>query len=521
MAAKETGKQRAARIPLDYYNHPSRLERWKDWLGLVAVLVSGGWLATGLLCQDGDRRYSRGPVANVHQTWDANCAACHEAFVPIQSDHWAANWMPSWFASTRKDHQCTSCHSGAIHHRNESTTLSCVACHHEHRGRDASLVRLADRDCTQCHADLAAFVKPGEELTTPKEMLHIRGFSKAEGHGDFQRLVTKAAEQKLKFSHDRHLAPGMWTADRGDAKFTLGKLAPADRNRYEAEQRDKGDSAPVQLQCASCHQLDVAGKSPERPAGDYMLPIRYEAHCQACHPLTIERGADKDRQSSQVAVPHRLQPQDIRRYLEGLYTDKVFKDDLKAFETFVGKRPLPGKAPAEKSVRQYYDAIAKAEKNLFYGNKTCGECHHYDPADALSALQADSSEPPKFRIAPTRVPQVWFKHALFNHAAHRAIDCRSCHEDGLEKDGTTPITLSKSDKSEQTFIPKMGKCVECHAPQTTVDGSIKGGARHDCTECHRYHNGDHALQGMGAERRDPRARRPIEAFLNTGKQEQQ
>jgi len=26
-----------------------------------------------------------------------------------------------------------------------------------------------------------------------------------------------------------------------------------------------------------------------------------------------------------------------------------------------------------------------------------------------------------------------------------------------------------------------------------------GGVRHACVDCHRYHNGDHSLQGRGAD----------------------
>lgn len=501
MAAKETGKQRAARIPLDYFKHPTRLERWKEWLGVIALVVSAGWLAAGLLRQDrGDLRYSRGPVANVHQTWDANCAACHEAFVPIQSDHWAAHWMPSWFSSANKEHQCTTCHAGPPHHASEKTPPSCAACHREHRGRDASLVRLSDHDCTQCHANIAAALKPGAKTLLAAPMHHIRGFSKAEGHGDFQHLKATAAKQKLKFNHKLHMAPGLVTPENGAPGLTLAKLSPSDQQRY----KDKTGTM-IQLECASCHQLDRG----DRAAGDYMLPIRYEAHCQACHPLTIERTKDEDRHSSAIAVPHRLQPQEIRRYLEGVYTAKVLKNDLKAFEQFIGKRPLPGKSPEIKPVRDYYKKIEAAEKNLYFGKKTCGECHDVEPQGALTAAPSDPAMPPSFRIAATHVPQVWFAHAKFNHVAHRGVDCRACHESGFKDDGQTKITLTESRASGDTFIPGMDNCVQCHAPATRTGG----GARHDCTQCHRYHHGDSPLEGIGAKARDPGARRAIDAFL--------
>ena len=51
------------------------------------------------------------------------------------------------------------------------------------------------------------------------------------------------------------------------------------------------------------------------------------------------------------------------------------------------------------------------------------------------------------------------------------------------------------------MIPKVDNCKSCHAPAATFGHS--GGVRHDCAECHRYHNGDRPLQGLGAARRDP------------------
>ena len=35
----------------------------------------------------------------------------------------------------------------------------------------------------------------------------------------------------------------------------------------------------------------------------------------------------------------------------------------------------------------------------------------------------------------------------------------------------------------------------------------------NCTECHAYHNGDHAQQGVGAARRNPKKQLAIDEFL--------
>src|SRR5690242_17829333 len=91
MPAQETGKQRATRIPLDYYKKPNLLERWKTGLALAALVVTCGWLAAGLLGSDQGRvRYSRGPVASVHAAWEDNCTACHAPFAHISGNFWTS-----------------------------------------------------------------------------------------------------------------------------------------------------------------------------------------------------------------------------------------------------------------------------------------------------------------------------------------------------------------------------------------------------------------------------------------------
>ena len=43
--------------------------------------------------------------------------------------------------------------------------------------------------------------------------------------------------------------------------------------------------------------------------------------------------------------------------------------------------------------------------------------------------------------------------------------------------------------------------------------SSTGGVAYNCTECHTYHNGDHALAGVGAKAEDATTHRQIEQFL--------
>src|SRR5262245_26128652 len=108
MPTPETGKERAGRVPLDYYKRPDRLERWKLGLGGAALAVVVVWLAGGLLARDGGRlRWSRGPVADVHATWDATCEACHVPFTPMQGDTWITHRLGIGSVS---DDRCRTCH---------------------------------------------------------------------------------------------------------------------------------------------------------------------------------------------------------------------------------------------------------------------------------------------------------------------------------------------------------------------------------------------------------------------------
>src|SRR5947207_1944352 len=104
---RETGRQRAMRIPMDYYKRANGLERGKVWLAFLAVLASLGWLGFTLAQgQRGNKAYSRGHVAAVHAAWDQTCEACHVDFNPITRQ----NFLMSAGAKATADARCESCH---------------------------------------------------------------------------------------------------------------------------------------------------------------------------------------------------------------------------------------------------------------------------------------------------------------------------------------------------------------------------------------------------------------------------
>lgn len=505
MTPPETAKPRWEGIPLNYFQHSHSLERWKWWLTLAGLAAPLAWFGLGLLRSDeGQLHYLRGPVAAVHATWEADCTACHIPYTLINDDSGLASLLGETHGT---DARCQACHAGPPHHtrQNPNHTPSCAGCHCDHRGRDASLVRVPDSACTRCHQDLVAHLNRGEEQAHSFEN-RITRFDL--DHPPFlyrSPFFTRERQEKaddpgrLKFSHQRHLAPGMKLPDGGEIFLIKSIHDPKDRARYR--RGSQKDTDPVQLDCASCHQLESRDFGlfslpempkallPARSAGATMLPITYENQCRACHPLTVERLPAKD---AYLQVPHRLQPNELHDYLEAAYSARYLSDHPKLLERTIPKRPLPGKimGPAEETARkEIQETVAAAEKILFQGEQTCKKCHHEDPPGQF---------PPE-RMVPPNIPEVWFEHALFNHAAHRALTCQACHAEA-----------ESSTTSAAVLLPGIETCRQCHAPVS----KSAGGARHDCVECHRYHHGDRPLEGLGAKARgvEPARRLGIEAF---------
>jgi hypothetical protein len=309
-------------------------------------------------------------------------------------------------------------------------------------------------------------------------------------HPQFRSI--KADPGMLKFNHRLHLSAGITLAEEaasgdrattGGALMTLGKIPEPIRKRYQDQQVAKDDAAPVQLQCASCHQPDVGARN----AGAYMLPIRYENQCQACHPLTIERKLADDPKAGYLTIPHRLNPLEIRELLENHYTAQVARGQVGLLEKGV-VRPLPGKLPGvlDATLRGLIDKkVEHAERDLYLGKRLCAECHYV------------AGKAPDLQIVPTKVPTAWFRHANFNHAPHRAVRCAECH-------GQAEISTNHKD----VLISDRDTCIQCHVPTTKNGGA---GARFDCTECHSYHN---AGQGGQRVRVAPKKLRGIGAFLH-------
>ncbi|HEY3787781.1 MAG TPA: cytochrome c3 family protein, partial [Urbifossiella sp.] len=292
--------------------------------------------------------------------------------------------------------------------------------------------------------------------------------------------------------------------------------------------------SPVQLNCNSCHQLDagrVGPNDPDRPRferlekailglpresllparaeGAYYLPVNFEMHCKSCHPLHTPSAVSDGKAVAELPVPHREQPDALRKILQGQYAARLTKD--KNPDLFVPTGPggrldahqHPGVIAFGTEVERLADAALKALLlNLApptaagshppSGGFACGKCHY-------------STGSGKTEVAALPDKSIWFVHAKFNHVSHRGLKCADCHP-GTEGSFAPGGAVNEREPARLVGIKT---CQACHAAAGTAvnlgNGMIAdaAGIRHSCSDCHRYHNGDHPLQGMGAPKRDP------------------
>ena len=418
-------------MELDYFERRRPLTRWRRLLARGSLAL-GAALGVALILPPffGPRAalpvYQSRPVSPAHAMFNDDCAACHaEAF------RTAGRLIHGDSFRSVNDATCLRCHDGPAHHAEQTETPACATCHREHLGRPA-LTRVPDGHCTACHAG----------LTTRDGAARFHGAVTAfpGDHPEFGLWQGRPKDTgTIRFNHHVHL--------RED-----GVLVPG-----EATRRRK-------LDCADCHQPDDAGQ--------YMRPINYERHCAECHPLGVrvtgEAKGEKARAAAEafakVPAPHRA-PDVVRAVLRQRYTDfalthRVGEENL---APDVLGPPLPGPRRPQPMTEKQWDWVGRelvqAERLLFDAKGGCAYCHAAGGA-ATGGLPV---------YAKSQLPSRWFPHARFGHASHRMLACAACH-------GGAAASVTTSD----VLMPSKDTCRSCHAPQA--------GARHDCAECHLYHD---------------------------------
>ncbi len=519
----ESAKERALRIPLDYVHGLDKVQKWKLTLSVVAALVTAGYAAWVVMSTNGAMAFSHGPVAQVHAAWEANCSACHLNYVAIRDD--AANPLvrfglfpsqqdPLAAASMhrRVDKQCQTCHFGAPHHDNEiaADARTCASCHTDHRGWDADIARPADAHCTRCHENVAMHRSSDIPSITSPAIADVSKFHTSapttaqEPHPDFRSLASDPGN--VKFHHHMHMTAGIPAPDRkgqGKKLLTLADLPPEFVEQYRHPNQPRGVQNDreylVQLDCASCHRLDVTnnrlaatGNIKAPSSGAYMLPVSFENNCRACHHLNYEPAAGKE-------VKHDLKPEEVREFLLGRYVYDAKSGKLAESATrLVPRRPIPGRSPEEFSspgIPADVDAKVAAAERFLRETNACAKCHLFKTPDASAT---DFALPD---VQPANIPQVWLRHARFDHAAHRAMACVECHAQAFPSQSSVDRPARSPDQ-DVVMIAGRDVCLTCHSPSSASGSPSR--ARFDCVECHRYHGADAPPHGIISSRLDER-----------------
>jgi hypothetical protein len=343
-------------------------------------------------------------------------------------------WPTSAGFHSVTDAACQTCHDGADH-RPQVPAVGCAGCHQEHRGQKL-LALVPDSHCKTCHAHLE------EHSPTPPSVPNVRDFAAAGDHPEFKlwRDAPPVDPSQVRFNHAVHLQ-----AD--------GVLMPGGKRKI--------------LDCAACHQL----------AGDrrYLQPINYNTHCAECHPLSVMVVGMNDKNSrdfSQEPAPH-LKPEIVRAVVRDRYRD--FFRRFQPLETVREiKRPYPGKAPPAPKAATEDEWVERqyqiAERMLFSAGGSCRYCH------VETGVPWKPGELPQY--AQTEIPPRWYPKSRFSHERHRFLRCEECHP------GAKGSTQAKD-----VLVPQIAVCQNCHNAQV--------GARHDCSECHQYHDRGKQLPGKG------------------------
>ena len=219
MVPPDTGRQRASRIPLDYFKTPVSGSAAKALATIAVVVAAAAWWTGGILLGRQDAAFhSPGSLASVHHTWESQCSACHADF---HADPRRRDCGPLGGRHARlRPEMCNACHQGAEHHpvKQGSEAPGCSSCHHDHQGLQASLLRMDDRACTRCHQAIeqhAAISSIDGETSQMSSLTNVTRFDK-EHHPEFASAQEGPRSPEILALSPLDAGPGQRSARRED-----------------------------------------------------------------------------------------------------------------------------------------------------------------------------------------------------------------------------------------------------------------------------------------------------------------
>ncbi len=492
---RETGKFRSQRIQIDYYRHRGGLYYFKWILSGIALLMSGGYAAYALTSNSASRHLSTGPVAQVHASFENDCGQCHQDYTPLGTDSFQLDPAASL---SHLESACQKCHKVGNHYREvlsadwKVVDQNCALCHSDHQGRDFNLVAVSDAACTQCHSQLSSVCSSNHQ---PRVGNQVTQFTK-EKHGEFTSLM-QGDRGVVKFDHGQHMLAGQVNAGEKGG-LTLAMLEPSRREQYR--QPGQSDDALVSMNCASCHEFDgnpdpTSILSGDEELGRYIAPISFDEHCSACHSMNPSgRGDDT------LPLPHAAPWAEISLLLETKINGSILTGKMRKSGDDSQQVPRPGDGLGTPSIDTLAASASTVDAAVALVRTQCTKCHDDETItdEAIAKFGASTAEP--------LIPPRWFKFGLYDHAAHRKMDCRYCHEAAYPVDGAKP---SEALDQNSVMIAGIDSCTGCHrkinepTPSSLTGAAEKliGGqstwASDSCTTCHRYHTPQSDLVHMG------------------------
>jgi predicted CXXCH cytochrome family protein len=388
-----------------------------------------------------DEIWSAGHLSAAHANLQHDCSACHVK--PFESV---------------RDTACASCHRD-IHGHADPFRLAraqpdltawgrfqlrikqaldlppgrCIDCHREHDGPQ-HMAPTPQRFCSDCHGSLASKL-PDTKLGNANDFARVHpDFRPAviTGWSGERPILTRVSgpgareENGLKFPHALHLSR---TGGAAQMARRLGMGSALD--------------------CAGCHR-------PE-PNGARYQPVSMERDCAMCHSLAFARTGGT------VRTLRHGDPAQVIADLSDYYR---FRTAPPPPSLAPAARRLPGTS-ASAAVRMRFEAGAAAPgpeaavRAAFSRGGACYDCHEVSapPAGSLA-----------YRIHPVAFPERYVRHGWFDHRAHAAQSCGSCH------------AAARSQSASDVLIPGIATCRGCHGGEGTAKPVAS-----PCAMCHDYH----------------------------------
>lgn len=405
-----------------------------------------------------DAAWSPGPLSTPHAALETNCRACHtKSFAAVG------------------DGSCRSCHANTHDHADPRRLLAarpdlgfgarlrqtvatsfgrtpgrCVDCHSEHHG--AQMAATPQQFCSDCHAALRTKL-PDTRIA------NVADFTA--GHPQFRPAVlqspgpalrfTRASldtnpqeNNGLKFPHALHLSTGN---------------AVAQMARRQGQAPGNGG-----LDCADCHTPNSDGS---------FRAVSMEANCQSCHSLAFARS------DGALRTLRHGDPASVVGELRDFYAAHAPAPPV----GLMGGRRRPGDFAAQALRVGYGGAVGgragqgeQAIRAVFRPGGACYDCH---------TVVAPANGGLAYRIAPVSLPQRYMLKGWFDHRAHTAQSCASCH------------AADASTSSADLMLPRIAECRTCHAGANAHAGQV----RSTCAMCHSYH-----MDPAGTAAPDPKRR---------------